>query len=218
MKHLFFKSISLAVTLAGILTFMNASKSDAQMLVGGVTVNEKLPQAKSPELKKLNSMGDAKMDKIPAPAGDCICFNQNRVEAKLVDGNWKVVDGDHWILDFNNNSANAQLAATTIRNYQMNEICFVGRNTGRPMMYFLSNGKAPQGKLEGEDAIPFDTTQVKAEEIDGHWKLTCGSLWMEDFGTNADCAKAAAEQIKYYGFTRQCYIGRPGPLMEYFAK
>lgn len=203
-----------------IATLFSLTPCFSQTLIGGVTVNDKLPVTSPGVSKKLNPMSDAKYDKTTAqrPKCDCIGFDGNRVEAKQINGSWKVVDRDHWILDFAGNESNAQLSAKTIREYKMNEICFVGRNTGKPMMFFLSDGQAPQAKVEGEDAIQFDNSQVKAEEINGSWKLTCGTMWMKDFDTNAEAAKEAAEQVKYYGFTRQCFIGRPGAPMEYYAK
>jgi len=170
----------------------------------------------------MKPMGGAKYDKAQRlPARDCICFNQDRVSVKVIDGNYKIVDGDHWILDFANSADNAKLALETIQAYKMNEICFAGRNGAKPMMYFLSSGEAPSAALKNEDAIQFDTSLVKAEQINGTWKLTCGNMWMEDFGSGAQASNAAqdaAEQIKYYGFTRQCFVGRPGAPMTYYAK
>lgn len=194
--------------LSGIVLFsaMLAPAVIVQTLYGGVTVNDSLQKA-SPKLKELSG---AKYDKTaPAPKRDCVCFDRQRIEVKQIDGKWKIFDGEQWILDFNSGERNARMVADTIRSYKMNQICFVGRNTARPMMYFLSDGQAPEGKVAGEDAIPFDPRQVRAEQKNGSWKLTCGTMWMEDFGNNADAARDAAEQVKYYGFTRQCFIGRP---------
>lgn len=190
--------------------------AQAQRLYGGVTVNESLASNQ----KSMKKMDGAKYDlsantKVKR---DCICFDRNRVELKQIDGRWKLIDGDHWILDFDANENNARQSLKVVQAYNLDEICFIGRNTARPMMYFLSDGQAPQGKLDGEDAISFDTKLVKAEEINGNWKLTCGNMWMEDFGQNKECAQEAAETIKYHGFTKQCFVGRPGPPMEYFAK
>lgn len=201
-----------------ISSFVDPNATRAATLIGGVTVNDSLPQAQIP----LKPMAEAKYDKTaPAPTCDCIGFDQNRVSIKLIDGNYKIVDADHWILDFANSPENAKQAFETIKAYQMNSICFAGRNSGKPMMYFLSNGQAPAGALKNEDAIPFDSTFVKAEQINGSWKLTCGNMWMEDFGAGTLAEKAAydaAAQIRYFSFSRQCFVGRPGAAMTYYAK
>ncbi|MBX9688609.1 MAG: hypothetical protein K2X27_18010 [Candidatus Obscuribacterales bacterium] len=193
--------------------FLAANSASAETLLGGVSVNDALPRA---ELRSLSPSLD-KSIKTPLHQ-DCICFDRNRVEAKVIDGHWKIVDGDHWILDFASSGDAAATALNTIKTYKMNEICFVGRNAGVPMMYFLSDGQAPAGKIEGEDSIAFDNDSIKAELIDGRWKLTCGNMWMKDFGSSKESAEEAVLELKYYGFKRQCFVGRPGAPMEYFAR
>ncbi len=199
-----------------ILMAVSLPAAGAATLIGGVTVNDELPKTEV----TLKKMSGEKSDKVAAePKRDCICFDRQRVQAREVNGSWKIVDADHWILDFNTSSANAQLALETIQRYKMNQICFVGRDAGTPMMYFLSDGKAPEGDIgKGEDSLPLDPTKVKAEQINGRWKLTCGDEWMEDFASSEASARDAAEQIRTLGFTRQCFIGRPGASMRYFVK
>jgi hypothetical protein len=215
------------ILVAAFISLWNGSAlhANSATLFGGVTVNDDIPH----QPVALKQMPPAKFDKATqevqaneAPqARDCICFNQNRVSVQQIDGHYKIVDGDHWILDFAESPENAKLALETIQTYRMNQICFTGRDGGRSMMYFLSNGEAPTGTIKNEDAIPFDSTLVKAEQVNGTWKLTCGQMWMEDFGAGQNAARAAkdaAEQLKYYGFTRQCFVGRPGAPMTYYVK
>lgn len=66
---------------------------------------------------------------------DCVGFNPNNVQAKNVGGRWKVVDGNHWMIDFDKKEAEAKIAVQTIRHYGWNQMCFVGRPNA-PMMYF----------------------------------------------------------------------------------
>lgn len=213
MKALFNSILCASVLLASCIP-----AGMAQTLVGGITVNDSLPQSPPSRLVK---MSGEKYDKT-APAvqrpKDCICINYQFVEAKQVNGSWKVVEGDHWIMDFQEHADEAQMAAKTIRTYKMTDMCFVGRGTARPMMFFLSDGAAPVGKVDGEDKNWIDPEQVKAEEIDGRWKITCGTIWMEDFDKNAEIAKEGAALIKLYGFNRHCFVGRPGAPMEYFTR
>lgn len=190
---------------------------DAAPLVGGVSYNDDLPRA---ELKSLS----AKLD-VSAPKQDCICFNNARVELKEINGSWKLVDKNNvWILDFAQDKDEGKQALQAIQNYNLNNICFAGRpfptnDLGGRLMYFLSDGAAPQGpRMKDEDSISFDNSLIKAEQIRGTWKVTCGDNWMLDFGSDQSSAQNAADIIKYHGFQRQCYIGRPGPSMMYFVK
>ena len=57
-----------------------------------------------------------------APSGDmggedCISFNPNTIEVKYVSGRWKIVDGSHWMFDFDQNQGNAKKAYDIIKYY-----------------------------------------------------------------------------------------------------
>jgi predicted transposase YbfD/YdcC len=58
---------------------------------------------------------------------DAVAFDPNNVRARQINGNWKVVDGDHWILDFGGNREEARQAERIIRLHGFSYICFVGR-------------------------------------------------------------------------------------------
>jgi hypothetical protein len=196
---------------------MLANVVGAAPLVGGVSYNDDLPAA---PLEKMS----AKLD-VSAPKQDCICFNNKRVELQQVNGSWKLVDNNNnWILDFAENQEEGKQAISMIQNYKLNNICFAGRpfpnhELGGRLMYFLSDGQAPEGpRLDGEDSLSFENARVKAEQIRGSWKVTCGDSWMLDFGSDQSAAQNAADIIKFHGFQRQCFIGRPGPSMMYFVK
>ena len=75
-----------------------------------------------------------------APSGamageDAISFNPANVQAQYVSGRWKVVDGNHWIMDFDQSEAEARQALSYILRYDFRFICFVGR-PGPSMTYF----------------------------------------------------------------------------------
>ena len=75
-----------------------------------------------------------------APAGgmsgeDCNAFNLRNTQVKQVQGRWKIVDGNHWILDFEGNQAEARQAHAIMNKYGFSRICFVGR-PNPPMTYF----------------------------------------------------------------------------------
>ena len=158
---------------------------------------------------------------VPCYPEDCIGFNPANVQAKNIGGRWKVVDGDHWILDFNTKEAEAKKARDVIKFYGMTSICFVGRPspTGKQlMMYFKVGNKAPSGAFPGEDAIAFNNANVEAKKVSGTWKVVDGNMWMLDFGASEANARKAVWIIKKYGFNFQCFVGRPNAPMMYFRK
>jgi hypothetical protein len=73
---------------------------------------------------------------VPCYPEDCLGFNNANVQAQNVGGSWKVVDGDHWMLDFGVGEANARKAVWLIKKYGFSFICFVGSRPDPPMMYF----------------------------------------------------------------------------------
>ena len=157
----------------------------------------------------------------PCYPEDCIGFNPANVQAKNVGGSWKVVDGDHWMLDFSSSQANANKARNIIKHYRMNRMCFVGRpsKTGKQlMMYFKINNSAPSGTFPGEDAIGFNPSNVQASQVNGSWKVVEGSHWMLDFGVSEANARKAVWIIQKYGFKFMCFVGRPNAPMMYFRK
>ncbi|GEM_PF-2127581 len=148
---------------------------------------------------------------------DCIPFNPNIVQAQKVGSNWKVVAGSMWMLDFGANQANAQKAVEIIKYYNMDKQCFVGRPDA-PMMYFTSGGKSPQGAFTGEDAISFNPANITASKIGGTWKVVDGSHSILDFGSKEAEARIAVDIIRFYGFNKICFVGRPNAPMTYFRK
>lgn len=70
---------------------------------------------------------------VEAPAGFltgevCISFNPDALAAvELGGGRWKIVEGGHWILDFDDSKDEARLALYLIWKHGFTKICFVGR-------------------------------------------------------------------------------------------
>jgi len=157
----------------------------------------------------------------PCYPEDCIGFNPGNLQAKNIGGTWKVVDGDHWMLDFGSSQANAKRARNVIKHYGMNRMCFVGRpsRTGKQlMMYFKINSSAPSGTFPGEDAIAFNPTNVQASRVNGRWKVVEASHWMLDFGMSEPNARKAVWIIQKYRFKFMCFVGRPNAPMMYFRR
>lgn len=68
---------------------------------------------------------------------DCIGFNRQNLEVKLVAGRYKVVDGNHLLLDFENNLSEAQTVLKVIQEHKFDEQCFV-RRPHAPLVYWKS--------------------------------------------------------------------------------
>lgn len=75
--------------------------------------------------------------RIPAGAmrgEDCVGFDPANTALRRINGRWKIVDGNHWIMDFGGNRSEADQALTIIRHYHARMSCFVGR-PGPSMTY-----------------------------------------------------------------------------------
>lgn len=69
------------------------------------------------------------------PGEDCLGFNPANLQAAKKQGRWKVVDGSHWLLDFENRRDFAERMVAVIQHHGFTRICFVGR-PNPPMTYF----------------------------------------------------------------------------------
>jgi hypothetical protein len=76
----------------------------------------------------------------------------------------------------------------------------------------------PRQPTPVEDCIHFDPNQASVKNMEGRWKVVVGNMWMLDFGNSQANAQKAVDIIKYYGFTDQCFVGRPNAPMMYFVK
>jgi 2-haloacid dehalogenase len=148
---------------------------------------------------------------------DCLPLDPHALHVRQIGGQWTVVDGDQQVLAFGASSANAERAKAVIVHYGFDRICFVGR-PDPPMMYFTIGGSGPAGAMPGEDSVAFDLAGVVAQQVAGSWIVTDGATRMLDFGTSKANAVHAVTIIKRYGFTHQCFVGRPNAPMMYFRK
>ncbi len=153
----------------------------------------------------------------PTLQEDCLAIRSQAVQVQQIGGDWKVVDGSNEMLDFGPSEANANTAKNVISHYRFDRMCFVARPKP-PMMYFTVDGRAPVGPMPGEDAIAFDLDKVQAAKSGQSWIVTDGSSRMLDFGPSEFNALHAVILIRNYGFTHQCFVGRPNAPMMYFRK
>jgi 2-haloacid dehalogenase len=153
----------------------------------------------------------------PTLQEDCLPLNPAAIQVKQAGSDWKIVDGSESVLDFGASETNANRAKEIITHYKFDRICFVAR-PNPPMTYFTVNGGAPVGPIAGEDAIAFALDQVRAELSSVNWIVTDGASILLNFGTNRFAALHAVAIIRNYGFTHQCFVGRPKAPMMYFRK
>jgi hypothetical protein len=75
----------------------------------------------------------------------------------------------------------------------------------------------PGGGATGEDCVGFDPQGVRVQRFAGtQWKVVDGAKALLDFGASRDNAFRAHDIIKHYGLSRQCWLGRPRPAMQYY--
>jgi hypothetical protein len=151
------------------------------------------------------------------PTEDCIGFNVDNLTVTFVNGGFKIVDGSHWLLDFGFNIIDAKRSLDIIKYYRMDSHCFVGRPNA-PFEYWLVAGAAPSGDVGGEDCVSFNPNTIEVKYVSGNWKIVDGSHWIFDFNQNYDNAKNSYDIIKYYGFTKVCYVGRPNAKFIYLRR
>ena len=58
---------------------------------------------------------------------DCLDFNPATIKVVQIDGRWKIVDGSHWLFDFNTSKSEAETAYKIIKKYGFTKSCYVGR-------------------------------------------------------------------------------------------
>jgi hypothetical protein len=148
-------------------------------------------------------------------AEDCIGLNPGTTQAAFVGGDWKVVDGGNWLLDFGGNAAGAHRAADIIHHYKFNQQCFVVRPNAS-MTYWKRNGFVPGGNMGGEDCVGLNPNTASVAHVGGDWKVVDGPNWILDYGNDKGAAFQALAVIQNYHLNRQCFVARPNPPMQYW--
>ena len=69
------------------------------------------------------------------PGEDAIAFNPDNLQVQKVQGRWKITEGSHWLMDFDQQENEARQALSYILRYGFRYICFVGR-PNPSMTYF----------------------------------------------------------------------------------
>ena len=146
---------------------------------------------------------------------DCVGFNPANVMVQLNGSNWTVVDGSHALFS-STVKAEADRIALILKQYMTNRSCFVGR-PGPSFQYLLRGTLSPVGALSGEDCIGFTPANLQLVKEGTTYLMTDGISRMFIFPNRVE-ADLALSVINKYGFNRTCYVGRPGPSLQYMRK
>ncbi|MGE5145663.1 MAG: hypothetical protein ACM3N5_02890 [Candidatus Eiseniibacteriota bacterium] len=74
----------------------------------------------------------------------------------------------------------------------------------------------PGGRSNGS-CVAFNPETVRVQRFAGaQWKVVSDGRPLLDFGGNQDNAFRAQDVIKHYGLSRQCFLGKPDPVLQYF--
>jgi hypothetical protein len=151
---------------------------------------------------------------VSLPPQDCIGFTQATLRVEGSGGSWRIVDGGHSIIAFNSQAA-ANRALDVIRRYSFTQQCFIVRPNAA-MTYWTRGDAIPPNNIAGDDCIRVNPMNVQTQNVGGRWKVVDGSTWLLDFASNRDGAEQARDTIRYYRLAQQCFVGRPGPSMQYW--
>jgi hypothetical protein len=146
---------------------------------------------------------------------DCLPEPWASLAVAHVGGDWKIVNGSEWVLDFGSNKTAADRSLDIIRHYRFDQICYVQRPNAA-MTYWKRNGQVPSGNMPDEDCVNFNPHTASAAHVGGAWKVVDGSVWLLDYGSNEAAADQALAVIQNYNLNRQCFVARPNPPMQYY--
>ena len=149
-------------------------------------------------------------------AEDCVGFNNGNLQVQRINGDIKIVDGSHWLLSFGSNRGEADRTLGILRSYRSNQLCFIGRPNPE-LTYILASGSPPSGGLAGEDCIRHDLAALRILDEGSRFILTDGRSRMVSFDRRVE-AQTAISIMRSKGFTRICYVGRPGPSFIYMRR
>lgn len=148
---------------------------------------------------------------------DCISFNPANVTVEQKNGRWKLVQGSMWMLDAGPNKSEMDRAKTTVQHYGFDKQCFVGRPDAS-LEYWLVGAQAPSGALAGEDCTNINPNNLSIRSSSGRHTVLSNGNHAAFSAPSAAEAQTIIDVVKYYGFTKSCFVGRPGPSMRYLRK
>lgn len=148
---------------------------------------------------------------------DCLPLDPDAVSVGNRNGSWKLVQGSRWLLDAGANKAEMDAAKALVQHYGLDKHCFVGR-PDPSLSYWLVGDAAPEGAFPGEDCVSINPNNLTVRDSGSRFTIVSnGNHFAFTAPTKAEAEDVIAV-IKYYGFTRSCFVGRPDPSMSYLRK
>jgi hypothetical protein len=152
---------------------------------------------------------------LPPVPGNLPKFDPRHVELRRVDNHWQLAAGRTVLKDFGNRESEARTVLRLIRELGLTQLGTIGEP--RPIMeYWLTDGRAPQGLVNGIHFMPIDTASLKVERVADDWFLLDRNRAYFNFGTHENEADLALAVIRHYGFARVGYVGQGPPVMNLF--
>jgi hypothetical protein len=142
-------------------------------------------------------------------------FDYSLAELQWSDRRWRLVAAGVLLKDFGRHETEAREALRLVRDLRLSQRGTVG--TPRPVMeYWLADGRAPQGLLQGLHALPLDPASLRVEQVQGQWWVRDNNRTLFNFGSHVDEARQALAVLRHYDFTQVAAVGRPAPDMLVF--
>lgn len=102
--------------------------------------------------------------------------------------------------------------------YAITKFCRVGE-TASKFTYILSGDNAPEGALNEEDCVRFNSSALNVRTYNGDWVIMEDNNFpIYNFGMDQQAAQKALCLIQKYGFTQQCFVGRPNASFIYLRR
>jgi murein DD-endopeptidase MepM/ murein hydrolase activator NlpD len=144
---------------------------------------------------------------------DCVSFNPNNLTIQASGGQHLLVDGGRFLFSFPN-LQEATTARNILRQYGVNQSCFVGRPDAS-FEYLLVNSRSPVGPASGEDCVSFTPALLTLNTLsDGRVQMVSGNNALYVFPNMLEAGNALSV-IKKYGFNSSCFVGRPDASLQY---
>jgi hypothetical protein len=152
---------------------------------------------------------------VPSRWEECTPFDLGQTHVANVDGEWRVADFSHRLLNFGSSQDAARRALAVLAFYHFDEQCFVTRDSVQ-MLYWKRAGRVPANAMPGDDCDALDPASVKAVEDDGAWKVVAGARPLFDFDEDKGAAARAVSVIRTYKLNRQCFFARGHQKAQYW--
>jgi hypothetical protein len=150
-----------------------------------------LPQGRQLSSPSLLMPGlDALVERVP--------FDPRQVQARKVGQDWQVGVGQYVFAHFGPDQVGAEKAIEVLQFFHCNEQCLVGGP--QPVFtYFLTDGRAPHGRMLGLESIGFRTDALQVKQAGATWTITDGNrvLFTFDKETSANQVLEAMQKHKF---------------------